>query len=201
MGDCSYSGSPAGLLQSEHADCRARHEKGASTIISLLAEGIESGASKCDLDAAVDPIAKKYALAADETRAAKLSAWTAALECFFSDGLIDTSEEHRLMRFAQDHGVLGEVKRLPAYRKLAQATILRDLSQGKPCAKVRFDGPMPNLQKSERLVWAFRDAEYLEDRIRKELVGISHGMSFLIAKGVTYRIGASKGVRWSGRSL
>ena len=57
-----------------------------------------------------------------------------------------------------------------------------------------FDSPLPiNLQKGEKVIWAFKGTEYLEDKIRKQFVGGSQGLSFRVAKGVYYKTGAFKG--------
>ena len=43
------------------------------------------------------------------------------------------------------------------------------------------------------MVWVFRPCDYLEDKTRRQYVGGSQGVSFRIAKGVYYRIGAFHG--------
>jgi hypothetical protein len=49
--------------------------------------------------------------------------------------------------------------------------------------------------KSEHLVWLFQDCEYYEIRRHSHYEAGSHGVSFRIAKGVYYRVGAIRGRR------
>ena len=83
-----------------------------------------------------------------------------------------------------------------AISKLAQAALLRDISNGVISQRVEFIGALPfNLQKSETLVWIFQKVEYFEEKTRTQYVGGSSGVSFRIAKGVYYRTGGFKGER------
>ena len=50
-----------------------------------------------------------------------------------------------------------------------------------------------NLQKSETLVWLFTDVPYHEEKVRREYVGASQGVSIRVMKGVYYRVGGFKG--------
>jgi hypothetical protein len=80
------------------------------------------------------------------------------------------------------------------YTKVAGAGAIRDLLQGKLPERFKLEGSLPfNFQKSEVLIWVFPKVEYLEDKTRTEYQGGSHGLSFRIAKGVYYRLGAFKG--------
>ncbi len=50
-----------------------------------------------------------------------------------------------------------------------------------------------NFQKGEKVVWAFRDCRYLEDKVKRHYTGRSQGVSVRVMKGVYYRVGAFKG--------
>lgn len=68
----------------------------------------------------------------------------------------------------------------------AMDAILKDIDKGVIPQRVEVVGHLPfNLQKTEKLVWLFRDVEYHEVRTRTEYVGGSQGVSFRVAKGVS----------------
>ena len=86
-------------------------------------------------------------------------------------------------------------RREAAHRQLKD-NVLGILSEGKlPEVTINVkDGTLPfRLLKSERLVSVFQDVEYLENKIRREIVGRSSGMSVRVMKGVSVRVGQSRG--------
>lgn len=84
----------------------------------------------------------------------------------------------------------------------AMEAALDDIERGVIPQRFRYVGRLPfNLQKTEKLVWLFKDVEYHEIRTRTEYVGGSQGMSFRVAKGVTWRVGGFKGRRVEKSSL
>lgn len=98
------------------------------------------------------------------------------------------------MDFAEHSGLSHRLQQHPGYTQITKAVQLRDLSEGKINSQMSFIGVLPvNLQKNEKLIWAFPDTEYMEDRERREFAGVSHGVSIRVMKGVHYRLGAFKG--------
>lgn len=106
-----------------------------------------------------------------------------------SDGVV-THEEDKALRLAR------EALRLPASETRAlDATIARTrmfnaLAQGVlPTVSVSFA-----LKRNEVAHFVFPGVQFLQERVvKKEYVGRSSGVSFRIARGVTYRVGASRG--------
>lgn len=89
----------------------------------------------------------------------------------------------------------AERKREADMRQL-KTNVLSILDDGKhPHIEFNFEGgSFPfRLLKSERLVWVFQDVEYLETKIRREVVGRSSGVSVRVMKGVSVRMGQSRG--------
>jgi hypothetical protein len=74
---------------------------------------------------------------------------------------------------------------------------LRDVISGNNLVpRIKTDVALPfNLQRSEILVWIFRNSQYFEEKIRtqKSYVGGYQGVSLRIMKGVYYRVGSFKG--------
>ena len=73
--------------------------------------------------------------------------------------------------------------------------IMKVLADGKlPDINWERDGRLPfKLMKSEHLIYVFSKVRYLEQRTKREVVGRSAGVSIRVAKGVSFRTGASKG--------
>lgn len=124
-----------------------------------------------------------------------IGAWEAAVESFLSDKLLDEEEESILVEYANYFGLSQkELDRNGAFSRVVKSCVLRDLCQGKVPQRIEVDGALPfNFQKSEQLIWLFKNVEYYEDKKRREYVGGHHGASIRIAKGIYYRIGSFKG--------
>ena len=87
-------------------------------------------------------------------------------------------------------------RRKQAELRQLKANVLAILHDGMlPYINFTFSGgTFPfKLLKSERLVWVFEDVEYLECKIRREVVGRSSGVSVRVMKGVSVRMGQSRG--------
>ena len=71
--------------------------------------------------------------------------------------------------------------------------VLLGLRKGK-LPQVAIEGRLPfKFMKSEHLVYVFQDVGYLEQRTKREIVGRSVGTSIRVAKGVSFRVGGSRG--------
>ena len=55
------------------------HAQATEAVVGILVDGIVGGLQKRDLDAAVYPIVSRHTLSAGDTKAARLLAWTTAL--------------------------------------------------------------------------------------------------------------------------
>ena len=117
------------------------------------------------------------------------------MEQFLEDGILDTTEENRLIDFKEHFEISqSELDRHGTLTKTVKAAVLRDVLNGVIPQRVRLDGRLAiNLQKSEQVVWVFSGANYLEDKVRRQFVGGSQGVSLRVMKGVYYRVGAFKG--------
>ena len=68
---------------------------------------------------------------------------------------------------------------------LAQAAIIRDVTQGIIPQRQQVNGAVPfNVKKSEQLVWVIRGVDYLETVVIRERRGTSHGVSIRVARGL-----------------
>src|SRR5262249_4190827 len=83
-----------------------------------------------------------------------------------------------------------------AWLRVVKSAAIRDVLNGVIPTRMSVEGSLLlslNLQKGEQIVWAFGGTEYLEDRIRRQYVGGSRGVSVRVMKGVYYHVGGFKG--------
>ncbi|NDP46844.1 MAG: hypothetical protein GZ085_00360 [Sulfuriferula multivorans] len=202
MGNCSYCGQPAGFLRSAHPDCSKKEKEkvaqaslGEGKIIEAIAQGISAGSNLSVLDRSLETMEQQYGIAPGRRHECLVRGWEKGVEAALEDSILDESEEQRLLLF-QQHFRLGQpdLNRNGHWMKITQASVLREVLNGNIPTRVNLDGAVGiNFQKGESIVWAFKDTKYLEDKTRRTFTGTSQGMSFRIAKGVYYRVGAFKG--------
>ena len=125
---------------------------------------------------------------ADE-RSLLVQAWEAAVEGSLEDGVLSLDEEAALLRYLDRFGLLvAEVDRNGAHRNMVKSAAIRELAEG--IVPERLGGAVDhpfNLMKSEKLVWLFGDADYIETKTMRERRGTSHGVSIRVARGLYYR--------------
>ena len=83
----------------------------------------------------------------------------------------------------------------PEGRKLAKMQILNLLEEGHIPDGVTLEGAEVLLEAGEKPIWGFGNVrrEIVKTSTRTQFVGGSHGMSFRLAKGVSYRLGSFRG--------
>ena len=75
-----------------------------------------------------------------------------------------------------------------------KALTLKDLSEGVVRSRLTVSGSLPiNLKRDECLMWVFANVKRMEPQTIRKYKGRSQGVSLRIMKGVSYRIGASRG--------
>jgi hypothetical protein len=116
-----------------------------------------------------------------------LRKWENAIDAFLGDRVISAAEERELERFAQELG-LTKADRSTVEAKLDRVLSLSRALQGRA---LPVNGDM-NLKSGEVCLFS-ASATLLEERTRREYVGGSRGISIRIAKGLSYRVGASRG--------
>lgn len=202
MGNCKYCGKPAGFLRSKHAECEEQHrqreytiQNGCAQIISESLCAIKGSEPFAALEAKIAEIEQSHFVASGQRKSLLIRAWEQAVDGFLDDGILDKTEETRLGEFKSHFGLSqADLNGNGALVKTAKAGVIRDVLDGTIPQRVTIDGNLPiNFQKGEKIVWAFADSKYLEDKTRRHYVGGSHGVSVRVMKGVYYRVGAFKG--------
>ncbi len=134
---------------------------------------------------------RALSLPPEEARQLLIRAWVAAVEGSMEDGILTQAEENALFRYmAYFNFSRDDVE--DAHRDLVRAAVIRDLMNGEITYRLNVTDHPFNLQKSEKLVWAFRGVEYIETTTKRERRGTSHGVSIRVARGLYYRPSAFK---------
>lgn len=195
MAKCSFCGESAGFLRKKHRQCQAKHDEGWSHMLDVAADSVVGKASRDGLETRLREIAAGSYVPSSRVRDAMILGWEKAVDHFLDDGDLDEAEEYQLSEFASLFSLSqGDLDSKGSYSRMVKGAILRDVLNGTIPERLRVQGDLPfNFQKAEKLIWLFPDVEYYEDRKRREYVGGYHGVSFRVAKGVYYRVGAFKG--------
>jgi hypothetical protein len=195
MPKCDLCGQDAGFLKQRHKECERRHTEGITQITALGKAAALSGAGLDEFAAKAGLIARDALITPDQLRRVYAAAWESAVEASLDDGMLSPEEEHALFAYRDHFGFSQQdLDAKGSYTRVVRAAVIRDLLEDKLPARVTLDGPSPfNLQKTETLLWLFRDVAYYEERTRTTYRGGVHGASFRIAKGVYYRVGGFRG--------
>ena len=193
MGTCRHCGHSAGWFRSIHPACQQKHDDGWNQMISLTTDAARGAYDLDMLHKQLTSLAESSYIPDSQMRQAAVEGWERALAGFLEDRVFSAEEQAHLEAFAnrfnlseQDLDVNG------ASTRAAMAVGLRNIIEGKLPSWTNIQLPF-NLQKSESLVWLFKDVKYYEERVKRSYVGRSQGVSIRIAKGMYYRIGSFRG--------
>ena len=192
MGNCRFCGQSAGVLKSQHKDCRQKHDTAARKLPDFFVKALENPIDPSRFRSATDAIARDNFISETELRQLTIRGLSSMIEHAFKDHVLTEDENKRIVElcnsFSIDANDLGS-----AGQRLAKAQILRRLDEGHiPSNVVIRDMPI-NLENGEVVIWLFNGVTYYTTRSRTQYVGGSHGVSIRVMKGVYYRVGAFRG--------
>lgn len=195
MADCRYCAKPAGFLRKKHSECDRQFSNGKREILAAISQAAAGSDNLERLQSRIADIAERSYISESERGRLLALGWIGTVDKFLEDGVLDESEEKRLMELKERFSLSqSELDSAGALTKVTKAAVLRDVLNGVIPQRVTINGGLPiNLQKGEQIVWAFPNADYLEDKTRRQYVGGSRGASIRVMKGVYYRVGAFKG--------
>ena len=195
MGKCIYCGEPAGFLRKRHAECKVAAESAKVAIAAAIRKALCSAMPMERACRDIDELVQRAHISSTEKRDVIVDEVTRAVDDFLEDGVLDQEEENLIAELQETFALSqNDFARTGAIEKVVKAATLRDVMNGEIPQRLALAGNGPfNLQKSEKIVWAFPNAEYLEDKSHRQYVGGSQGVSIRIAKGLYYRAGAFKG--------
>ncbi len=200
MGDCRYCGKPAGFLSSEHSECAAAHAETLQKLPQIFSGyiGLAEAPTRTNaLRIGVEATATEGFLPADALKAQVINGLGLAIQAALSDRSLSDTELSRIQEIMDQFGLeTHDIVASGAYDLLLQGLTLRDLDQGKIRSRLRIAGPIPLiLKKDEAILWIFKEVARSEPKTKVSYAGTSQGISFRIMRGVSYRVGASKGHR------
>lgn len=183
------------MLRSAHAECAALHSGSLKRARSELASALRTSGNFEALVPRIERFAETGRLSSADVKNALVSEWEAAVGHFLEDGELDAAEEHRLTCYIEQFKLAqSDLDRNGALSTLAKAGAIRELLEGRIPQRMTVQGSLPiNFLKSEKVVWAFSNATYLEDKNQRTYVGGSQGFSVRLMKGVYYRTSTFKG--------
>lgn len=180
-----------GLLKSitgRFADMRQRSanvEVFKKTLFDAVRDGAISDPEMKDLQS----LYGDYGLTLDDLAKMRVAVYIAALAGAKADGVVTAEEEaelHKIQAFLkiEDGAIAG------SRAELARLRVIAEIEAGN-LPGVAVSGLV--LQKNETPHWSEPGALIEERVVSRKFEGRSSGVSFRIAKGVSYRIGASRG--------
>lgn len=199
MADCEYCGKPAGLMRSIHKEC-AEQRKRALSDIDLAFRNmmiVERAPEPKMLRAIIEKLAADARLDNSSLQSRILSGLRISLDTALSDFEMTRVEMNRFQAIMDAFDLEADALDSAGIKeRLVKALILKDLSEGNVSSRVSLETSLPIvLKQGEAIQWIFNRVEFREQRMRVSYQGGSHGASFRIMKGVSYRIGAHKGYR------
>ena len=208
MGKCIYCGEDCGWFRSYHKECKRKHENHLEDLrrqsysarlqledllYNCFIDKIDFASKEDEIN---DLMRDAYITNEEDKKLVYITVVDRAIEKFLEDGVIDEDEKAIVDKFALFTGVtFNELNKNKSIEKMLKSEVIGDILNGKtpkPRVSVPDDFPFM-LKKNENFIWLFPDIKYYKQKTKREYVGKSHGVSIRIAKGVYYRIGASKG--------
>lgn len=202
MGICKYCGKSVGLFHSTHVECEEQHQQhervmqaGREQMAAEIVRAIRASEGFDGLEKRLADIEQTSFVPPADRKALLITGWENAVQQFLEDGVLDATEEDRLVEFTERFALSqSELDRNGALTKTVKAGVLRQVLGGVVPQRASLAGNLPiNLQSGEQVVWVFSGSQYLEDKTRREFVGRSQGVSLRVMRGVYYRVGAFKG--------
>lgn len=196
MGKCKYCGQDAGFLHRKHAECEQRHQNGVDRLKGILADCFMRKDDFYLHQGEIQRLCQEAHINTEVANAVYLESFDAAIEQYLNDGVIDQNEERSVARFMQFTGLPQQTLNAnKSLEKVVQSKVLQELMMGQiPSPRITVSGSFPFiLSKNEHLLWFFRDVTLRMQKVRRETVGRTRGVSVRICKGVYYRTGGFKG--------
>lgn len=206
MTNCTSCNQPLGFFRGISSKnickkCESLHKQANNEIISLVGNEDLRGGDLEHLKTSVEKIAAANRIDNATLDTLIFIGLERILDKALEDKILLEEEEEPLYmgleRLADCFSISKErLKQGSLFAKLVKNATLRDVFNEKIPERVNVVGSIPfNMQKTEKLVWLFKNVHYCEQKTRTQYVGGSQGVSIRIAKGLWYRANAFKGER------
>ena len=150
---------------------------------------LQTAHSRCE------KVLTKFPMVPSDIEEAYLHVLNKAATNFLKNGMLTDDEQHKIDDYVNYLSL--PVNNLPAtyqnseISKLGQVSIIKSIQRG---IVPRTNLPAPIiLGKNESILWTYNGVSLYQEKVTKEWVGRTQGVSFRVIKGVYYRIGGMKG--------
>lgn len=196
MGKCRYCGQDCGWFSHSHETCVQKHEQGVQEVAKILQSCFTNKIDFYLKEREIQTIMSNSYIYNQYKDDLFVNVLDSAIEAYLNDGIIDNEEKKIVARYIQFSGLSTAIlNKHHAIEKMLQAEVLYDILNGnKPNPKITIGGDFPfMLNKNENIVWLFRNITLHQQKVQREYVGRSRGVSMRLMKGVYYRTGGFKG--------
>jgi hypothetical protein len=154
---CIHCGEQSGLLRRQHAACRERHDAAIGQFPGFFVKFMASPMPLDKFRALADEIATGAHIRGEEFKAVRAGGIEAMVVAATAGGELTPEDSAHITTLAEAFGV--DLHALPrAGLRLAKASVLRELKEGKLPAGIDVEGPVIlNLERDESVVWVFND--------------------------------------------
>jgi hypothetical protein len=148
------------------------HNRGVSEIAAAVSTAATSEQLK-SLSSRIDELAQKSWISGNEFQDLLLKCWNDTAEKGLDKGLLTSESESHLTELASALSLSKDaLVKTGAFPRIVKAAVIRDLLNGIVSERFTVTGSLPfALQNDEKVVWAFPDTEYIQDRVRRRHVG------------------------------
>lgn len=174
---------------SERVVAMWKHAKDKRAFFKMIVEAASDGKLTPEEIAQIELGKTQLNLTDDDLKRIRVQAYNAAFSAAASDGKVTVDEEKELTKL-QDYFKIPDSEIVRSKQQLARFRLLAEIQEGTlPTTQVSN----VIFQRGEQAHWT-EAGDILEERVvGRRYVGGSNGVSIRIAKGVSYRVGASRG--------
>ena len=131
MGNCKFCGKPAGFFHTEHTECEQLHENSKEQIVAEISQALSPSGSLDAFQSRLTEIAQDGYISEYERHTLLVQGWTAAVDRYLEDGVLDESEETRLVEFKNRFSLAeADLDSGGAFTKIVKAAVIRDVLNG-----------------------------------------------------------------------
>jgi hypothetical protein len=154
---CVHCGESSGLLRREHAACRERHDAAVGQFPGFFVKYLASPMPPEKFRTLADDVAAGAFIRGDEFKTVCASGIEAMVEAATVGGELTPDDSAHIVTLGEVFGI--DPHSLPkAGARLAKASVLRELKDGKLPDGIELDGPaLLNLERDEAVVWVFNN--------------------------------------------
>ena len=160
-------------------------------VVDFFAKGVSLSQIKINTDSVISVLP----LSQQKKDEAYYNVLNKTADKFMADGWLADNEQRLIESYTSSLGIalncLPMQYQSKSLTRIGQAIVLKDLQRGvlpqKPLAVPVM------LDRGECALWVYDNVTMFQEKVTREYVGGSRGMSYRICKGVTYRTGSFKG--------